>query len=299
MALEIGAFPSPNGGDGSPHVYGNSWRAKELWRDGSGSWGCASWRCSRSARPPPRAPRPASKSASAKKSSRGAKAGFKGRYKDKICSEAEKASPEEVGLGGPSNKYEWHAGPGANPAFSGKTGKTSKVIKFTSGQLEVVCKSSEASGGVRGAETIEASFSFKKCLQPKNEKKPCGTHGKEAGEIVTDKLLGKLSEGLSKEPLITFAHLHAGVANPEEPWVEFECIEKKFTVTGSLGGKSIQVENEMTKKSGVEFTELVGEQGLIAEFPNPFNSEEKEKEPLTVVFEEAFKPVASFELRTT
>lgn len=223
------------------------------------------------------------------------KNGFKGRYKDKICSKAEEATPEEIGLGGEKNKYEWHPGAGGNGTFTGK----GKEIKITTGSLEVVCKTGSATGAIRGAQTLEVTFKFNTCQQPKNEKKKCGTHGKELGEILSDKLLGQLSEGPKKEPLFTFAHLKAGVQNPEEPWMEFECIEKKFTVTQSLSGKSTQAENVMTKKGGIEFSELVGEQDLIAEFPNPFNSEETEKEPLKIVFGQTFKYEASYELRTT
>jgi len=222
---------------------------------------------------------------------------FKGRYKNKICSAAEggEATPEEIGIGGETNKYNWVPGTGGNGTFTGK----GKEVKITTGQLNLVCKTSSSTGAIRGAETLEITFKFNKCQQPTNEKKECKTHGKEKEEIVSDKLLGKLSEGPSKEPLMTFAHLKSGAANPEEPWMEFECIEKKFTVTQSLGGESTQEPNKMTKKGGIEFNEVTGEQGLIAEFPNAFNSEEIEKENLTAIFSQVFKYEASYEQRTT
>ncbi len=218
---------------------------------------------------------------------------FKGRYKSKICSKAEEATPEEIGLGGLTNKYEWHPGAGGNGLFTAK----GKIATLSTAGRVIECKTTSATGAIRGAGTVEATFKFNKCAQPKNAGKKCHTKGKESEEIVSDKVLGKLGEGPSKEPLIQFAHQHGGSQEPAEPWVVFECEEKTFTVTGSLAGKSTQAPNEMTKKAGIEFTETVGEQGLVAAFPGTF--QETETEALTVLFAQADKYEASYELRTT
>ena len=225
---------------------------------------------------------------------------YKGRYISKTCGNkaGEEATPEEQGFGGKLNKYEWKPGPAGNGNVSGKS-TGSKIVKITAGELEVECKSSLSTGALRGAGTIETRFSFKDCVQPKNEKKKCTTHGKEPGEIETRELIGNLEEGPepTKEPLIAYAHKGKGtLAEPAEPWVEFECIEKKFTVSGTLKGKDTQVTNEMTKKGGLDFSALVGSQELVAKFPSAFN-EEEETAPVTVEFEESSKFEGKYELR--
>ncbi|HTY96144.1 MAG TPA: hypothetical protein VMB91_03825 [Solirubrobacteraceae bacterium] len=222
---------------------------------------------------------------------------YKGRYNSKTCGNkaGEEATPEEQGLGGPKNKYEWKPGPAGNGAFTGK----GKTVAITAGELEVTCKTSVSSGAIRGAGTIEARFNFKGCVQPKNENKKCTTHGKELGEIETHALIGIFEEGAEpgKEPLIQFTHKGKGtISEPAEPWVEFECIEKKFTVSGILTGKNTQVPNEMTKKGGVEFSALVGKQELVASFPSPF-SEEPETAPVTLYFAQSAKFEGKYELR--
>ena len=226
---------------------------------------------------------------------------YKGRYISKSCGNkaGEEATPEEQGLGGRTNKYEWKPGAAGNGNFSGK----GKEVKLTAGELEVVCKGSVSTGAIRGqgagTGTIESKFIFKDCLQPKNEKKKCSTHGKEPGEIETKELVAALEEGPepAKEPQLAYVHKGKGnLAEPAEPWVEFECIEKKFTVNGTLVGKDTQTENEMTKRGGVEFSALVGSQELVASFPSAF-SEEPETAPVTLSFIQSNKFEASYELR--
>jgi len=222
---------------------------------------------------------------------------YKGRYKDKICSKANEATPEEEGLGGETNKYEWKPGAAGNGTFSGK----GKEAKITAGELKVVCKTSVSTSAVRGGTgtgTIETKFLFRDCKQPENEKKACTTKGKTAGEIETKELIGTLGESISKEPVISYVHKEKGViGNPTETWMEFECIEKTFTVTGTLAGKDTQTPNGMTKKGGMAFSSTVGSQELVAEFPPSFGGGPNEEEPLKLEFEQSNKFENSYELR--
>jgi hypothetical protein len=227
---------------------------------------------------------------------------YKGRYKSKVCTKAEEATPEEEGLGGATNKYEWKPGAAGNGNFSGKSSGT-KVVTIKTGELEVKCKKgSTATGAIRGGTgsgTVETRFNFKDCVQPNNENKPCSTHGKEKGEIETKELIGNLEEGPEpgKEPLISYVHKAKGtLGEPAEPWVEFECIEKLFTVNGTLSGKDTQAPNAMSKKGGIDFSFELGNQGLEAKFPSAFGGEEEEKE-LEMSFEESDKYEGSYELR--
>ena len=223
---------------------------------------------------------------------KGAK-GYKGHFKNKQCTE--KATPEEIGLGGKANKYNFEPGGAPNPAFTAK----GKEVKLTVGELEVKCKSSEASGTVRGGTgpgTLEASLDFKGCIQPKAENKKCSTHGKEAGEIQTKQLVGSLSENAGKEAVFTFDGKTKGdVGSETEIAPEFECRETLYKLTGTLTGKDLQTANTPSKKGGLEFTTAVGTQNLEAAFKNPFTAEE-EKEALSLVFTQTIKFQGSYEL---
>ena len=176
-----------------------------------------------------------------------------------------------------------------------------KQVKIVKGGLEIECKNSVVTAGaIRGAQTLEAKFNFKTCTQLKTTAKlKCSTHNKEVGEIESKVLLGTLTEGPEpgKEPLISYAHLKSGIAVPEEPWVEFECKETSYVVNGTLTGVDTSVPNTPSKKSGIKFAEGLGEQALVATFPNPLNEEESEKESITMVFEQSDKLESSYELR--
>ncbi len=237
-----------------------------------------------------------------KKVMKGAK-GFHGRYVGKKCAPGlappngtgEEATPEEIGGGGKANKYEWEPGAGGSGTYLAK-GKQVKIVK---GGLEIECKNSVVTAGaIKGAQTLEAKFNFKTCTQLKTTTKlKCGTHNKEPGEIESKNLLGTLSENVAKEPLIAYAHLKSGVAVPEEPWMEFECKQTAYVISGTLTGKDTSEPNVPSKKSGIKFAEGLGEQGLIATFPNPLNEEETEKESITVSFEQGDKLESTYELR--
>jgi len=224
--------------------------------------------------------------------------GFQGHYQDKACTKA--APPEEIGLGGKLNKYEWVPGGGKNSAFSAK----GKEVKLTSGTLEVACKNSavvSGSASVRGAETLEEKFKFNSCVLPKFAKAQCTTHGKVAGEIETKTLWGSLSEGPEPEktPFVTFEGKVKGEpkGSPTEVWAEFECNNSVFTLKGALTGKDTQAKNAPGKKGGIEFKAGGAEQELVATFPNPFNIEETEEEPIELTFSQSNKFEVSDELR--
>ncbi len=221
--------------------------------------------------------------------------GYKGHFKNKDCTEA--ASPEEIGIGGKANKYNFEPGGAPNPAFTAK----GKEVKLTLGELEVKCKSSEAAGTVRGGTgpgTLEAQFDFKSCVQPKSANQKCSTHGKEAGEIQTTKgLIGSLTEKAAKEAVFTFDGKEKGdVGNEKEIFAEFECKETLYKVHGTLAGKDLQTENVPSKKGGVEFSSAVGTQNLVAVFPNPF-TEVEEEEAVSLVFTQTIKFQGSYELK--
>ncbi len=227
------------------------------------------------------------------KTVKGAK-GYKGHFKNKQCTE--KASPEEIGIGGKANKYNFEPGGAPNPAFTAK----GKAVTLKVGELEVTCKSSEANGTVRGGtgpSTLEAQFDFKSCIQPKAANKKCSTHGKEAGEIQTKQLVGSLTEKAAKEGVFTFDGKTKGdVGSETEVALEFECLETLYKVHGTLAGKDLQTENVPSKKGGVEFTTAVGTQNLVAVFPNPF-TEVEEEEAVSLVFTQTIKFQGSYELK--
>ncbi len=194
------------------------------------------------------------------KTIKGAK-GFKGHFTGKKCHpgvppapEGEEATPEEQGLGGKHNKYDWSPGGGPNPTYTAK----GKEVTISTGLLEIKCKNSVDSTGdsLRGSNTLEARFNFKTCIQPKSPggKQPCKTHGKNEGEIETKELVGTLSENGAKEAMISYAAKTHGVEfDPNETWAEFECKETTYTLNGTLTGK----DNQAVQHSGQESRDRV------------------------------------------
>jgi hypothetical protein len=233
--------------------------------------------------------------------------GFKGRYVGKDCKpglppEGEEASSEEIGLGGKNNKYEWEAGANGNTSYTATGTEPAKTVTILEGELEIVCKSSEATGAVRGATgegTLEAKFDFKGCNQPKSPggKQKCSTHGKEIGEIESKTLIAGLSENVAKEPQLAYvAKEHGTTGNAELTWAEFECKETTYKLTGTLTGKDTTETNKPGKKGGVDFVVGTGQE-LVAHFPNPFNNTETEEEAAKLVFAQKLKFGANYELR--
>lgn len=215
---------------------------------------------------------------------------YKGHFKDKNCTEA--ATEEEIALGAKGNKYNFEGGPGHLGKFTAK----GKEVAFKSGQLEIKCKKSSGEGQVRNFDTISARFRFVSCVNvPRSTK--CTSPKSNSGEIETKELVGALGENAKKETMITFEHKKSGIeGNPAEPWTEFDCAESKFTVSGSLGTKSTQVVNAISKKGGLESSEVFGEQKLEASFPNPLTNE-PETEAIALSYGSGWKYEESYEIK--
>ncbi|HUH80330.1 MAG TPA: hypothetical protein VLZ06_03290 [Solirubrobacteraceae bacterium] len=244
-----------------------------------------------------------------KKLLKGANNRYHGRWKNKDCVKREvvegeevkgEASPEEIGLGGKENKWEFVPGPAGNSTYSAKGHTVIITLPEAGGGLEITCKSSAGHGALKGAQSIEGNFSFKKCEQLKNNKLMCSTHGKDEGEIETAAhgLIGLLEEGKGpeKEPLIKYEYKEKGTeGNDEKPWMEFECQSKLYVVSGTLSGEAIDEANVPSKKAGISFTETLG-QGLTASFEEQFGTETEES-VATVTFGQSFKFETNYELR--
>jgi hypothetical protein len=220
----------------------------------------------------------------------------KGHFKGKNCNVGgeEEATPEEVALGGTKNKYNWEAGTGANNVFVAKGHEM--VLK--SENLEIKCQKSSGAGAIRNAEDITVKFKFINCSQPKNAGKKCQTHNAAEAEIKTNELIGTISENLAKEVVFTLSHKGSGLSSePEQPWVEYECNETKYTASGTLVMKSLQTAGLMVKKGGLEASELVGGQELESVHLN--NLSEEEEEAVKLTFASSFKYEEGFEFRQT
>ena len=158
--------------------------------------------------------------------------------------EGEEATPEEIGLGGKHNKYEWKPGAGGNATFTGK----GKEVKITTGALEVKCKTAQRPHGrhPRRAKRSKRTFKFKTCMQPKTRKEKV-QHARQRTRAKSrpTKLLGTLSEGRpGKEPLITFAHLKAGVVGTQKnPGSNSNAKKQSTRSPGTLAVKSTQTTN--------------------------------------------------------
>jgi hypothetical protein len=216
---------------------------------------------------------------------------YKGQYTNKECTA--KATPEEEALGGKTNKYKWEGGPGHKATFLAK----GKTVTIMVGAVEVSCKKSSGLGTVRNSQNISATLTFTTCTQPKNENEKCQTPKAESGEIETKELIGTVVEKPSKEVLISYERKVSGnEGNPEEPWMEFTCFGRKFTITGTLAVKATTELNKMSKRGGIKASATEGEQGLEASFINPVTLE-TEEEPLTLSLESAFKFENLIELR--
>jgi hypothetical protein len=219
--------------------------------------------------------------------------GYTGHYRDKHCTE--KASEEEINLGGKENKYELDPGPAW--VAKGKAVK-GKAVKLVSAQLEIVCKKSGGSGEVLGPTRVQATFRFLGCTLPASEHRFCTTHAREPGEIETKVLLGVIGESASKEALVSFTGTEPGSTEPApaETFAEFECGEILFTLHGTLSGRWTEAVNKMTKKGGIDFAVGTGEQGLIERFVNQI-SKEPEEEAATLEATQSFKFNAEYEIK--
>jgi hypothetical protein len=216
---------------------------------------------------------------------------YKGQYTNKECTH--KTTAEKEAKGGKENKYKWEGGPGHKATFLAK----GKIVKLTIGAVEIECKKSSGTGSVIDSATVTATFTFTGCLEPNHLNEKCESSKAELGEIETDALVGKLEETVGKEVRINFAHKAAGnEPAPSEPWVVFNCPGEKFTLTGNLAGKWSGEFGKMSKRGGTEFSSIVGEQGLEAEFINPVTLVEEE-EPAQLEFGSAFKSELLLELR--
>ena len=191
VALENRGFPSPNGGEGLPHVMETHGGRRSYGETDQGR-GAVPHRGVRAERvSPSRVHRPASKSGSAQRSVKSGKV-YKGRYISKTCGNkaGEEATPEEQGLGGKDKQVRMEAGSCRQRQLQRQGQGSEDHGRRTRSRVQGQRLHGRDSRPGAGTGTIESKFIFKDCLQPKNEKKKCSTHGKEPGEIETKELVG-------------------------------------------------------------------------------------------------------------
>jgi len=216
---------------------------------------------------------------------------FKGHYDNGTCTE--KASEEEVNKGGNRNKYELDVG----AKWSAKNARRTEM-KLDLGGGEVVCLKSAGSGTWLSSTRVSATFRFGKCEGSEFESL-CTSPGDKAGEIETKPLLGVLGENASREVFVLFTGEEVGSIEPApaETFAEFECGGiASFTLHGTLSGRWTEAVNTSTKTGGIVFAPDVGEQDLVAVFPNAMSGEAEEG-PATLESEQSLKFKYKYELR--
>ena len=217
---------------------------------------------------------------------------YKGHYKNKTCTE--KASEEEVDLGGRANKYEFDAGE--------KWTVKGKTVKLVSAEVDVVCSKSAGSGTVLTPTQLSGVFRFNGCTERSSEPLPigCNTYPEslEKDEINTRRLIGVIGEGAGGEVLVSFTRQAGTEPAPQESFAEFQCggPVTSFNIYGTLSGRWTEAVNKTTKKGGIDFAVGTGEQELIEQFSNPI-SDELEEDPATLESTQSYKFADKYEMR--
>jgi hypothetical protein len=156
-------------------------------------------------------------------------------------------------------KYEWVAGPGANPKFTG----TSLVVTLQqTGGNPVKCSGSTETGEYTGPKTETATITLTGCVGgPKTAPVSCQSSGAASGEIKTASLTGSLDfikeneEGV--KPVVGLDFTAPGNI------ASFECGGVSTTVAGSLIAPITTVD-AMTSTFKVAPKQMAGKQAVQA-----------------------------------
>jgi hypothetical protein len=171
------------------------------------------------------------------------------------------------------SKYEWAAGPGPKPKFTGTGGSTTLQ---TVGKVKVKCLGSTSSGEYTGTKTAEMTVRFTGCERA-GAGVTCQTAGAGVGEIVTSLLqgsLGFIQDKVNAEGVLVAS---VGFDFKHAPSVaSAECGSQTLSIVGSVIAP-ISPMNKMTLEPALKFKAVAGKQ-----LPEQF--EEGEKDTLTTIF---------------
>jgi hypothetical protein len=171
------------------------------------------------------------------------------------------------------SKYEWAAGPGPKPKFTGTGGSTTLQ---TVGKVKVTCLGSTSSGEYTGSKTAEMTARFTGCERVSGGG-TCQTAGAGVGEIVTSPLQGEL--GFIQDKVNAEGQLVASVGfdfKHAPSLANAECGSQTLSIVGSVIAP-VSPMNKMTLEPTLKFKAVAGKQ-----LPEQF--EEGEKDTLTAIF---------------
>jgi hypothetical protein len=161
-------------------------------------------------------------------------------------------------------KYEWAAGPGPHPKFTGTIGVTTLE---TVGKTKVVCTSGSSQGEYTGVKTETASFTFTGC---ESAAVPCQSPSAGPGEIRTSSLVGTLGFIKDTEPLKPIVGFDYKPGTSGAHVTTFTCGGLSETVDGSVIG-SVTALNKTTVNASLTFKAAKGLQS-----PEGFEEEPKD-----------------------
>jgi hypothetical protein len=187
---------------------------------------------------------------------------FKGHFSDSGCT-----SPQEGGT------YDWSAGPGLDPSFTGSAGKT--TVESVGGAGKVSCKHTALAGQYTGLKTLSTTMTLTGCTFAAN-KAACQSSGAAAGEVVTSALegsLGFVTDAVESGQLVAIGglDLHAPTI------LAADCGGVKVTVTGSVIAPFAQNDKTVATNT-LTFAQSAGKQ-------NPEAFEEEAKDTLSTTLD--------------
>jgi len=160
-------------------------------------------------------------------------------------------------------KYEWSAGPGPKPTFTGTIGVTTLE---TVGKTKVVCTAGSSQGQYTGLKTETMSMSLTGC---ESAATPCQSPSASPGEIRTSSLVGTVGFIKDTEPLKPLVGFDYKPATSGAHVMTFSCGGLEETVDGSVIG-SFPAINKTTTKFSLAFKAAKGIQS-----PEAFEEEPK------------------------
>jgi hypothetical protein len=155
-----------------------------------------------------------------------------------------------------TGRYEWKAGPGPNPGFTG-TAETSYLE--TVGKTTLQCHAGTARGQFTGRRTDVATITFTGCESGSPTGIECRTPGAKAGEVVTSRLQGSIGyiSGAGTTKAVVGMRL-APAAGTQ--FASVECSGMTVTLSGSVIGTVTGAINRMTLSTRLKFKAVKGKQ---------------------------------------
>jgi hypothetical protein len=174
-------------------------------------------------------------------------AGATHKYTDAVCTV--KSTGENTG------QYEWEPGPGTKAAFS--TTDEASTLE-TVGKVTLKCKAGTAKGQFTGPKTDTVTITFTGCVYGTSEF-TCHSSGAKEGEVVTNKLEGRLgfiSGGGTGKPTVGTRLAPASGTQ----FASVECMGSTITLTGSVIAAVTADIDKMVLNSTLKFTQSGGKQ---------------------------------------